>query len=38
MLTLETIEYEIINGYGEWQVVTVYEWIETETETNKETK
>lgn len=39
MLKLECIEYEIINSIGEWQVVTVYEWIETETEkTEKETK
>lgn len=39
MEKLECIEYEIINGYGEWQTVTVYEWIETETEkTEKETK
>lgn len=37
MLQLETIEYEIINSYGEWKTVTVYEWIETETEkTEKE--
>lgn len=37
MLKLECIEYEIINSIGEWQVVTAYEWIETETEnTEKE--
>ena len=35
MLQLETIEYEIINSIGEWQTITVYEWIETETETEK---
>ena len=38
MEKLECIEYEIINGYGEWQTVTVYEWIETETETEKTNK
>ena len=27
---------QIINSYGEWQIITVYEWIETKTETNKE--
>ena len=37
MEKLECIEYEIINGYGEWVTVTHYEWIETETEkTNEE--
>jgi len=36
MEKLETIEYEIINSIGEWQTITVYEWIETETEKTKE--
>lgn len=35
MLKLECIQYEIINSIGEWQTITVYEWTETETETEK---
>lgn len=38
MEKLECIEYEIINSYGEWVTVTHYEWIETETETEKTEK
>ena len=36
MEKLECIEYEIINSIGEWQTITVYEWIETETEKTDE--
>ncbi len=39
MEKLECIEYEIINGYGEWVTVTHYELIEwNETETEKTEK
>lgn len=32
------IEYDIINGSGEWETVTTYEWVDDETETNEQTK
>ena len=35
MEELECIEYEIINGYGEWVTVTHYEWIETEDQKDR---